>query len=48
MTFVITICLKVKSVWHGTESVFYLGPKIWNLVPNEIKNLNHARVSNSK
>ena len=27
----------VKSVWHGTESVSYLGPKIWDLVPNEIK-----------
>ena len=30
--------LKVSnSVWHGTESVSYLGPKIWDLVPNEIK-----------
>ena len=28
---------RVKSVWHGTESVSYLGPKIWDLVPNEIK-----------
>ena len=28
---------KVKSVWHGTESVSYLGPKIWDLVPNEKK-----------
>ena len=27
----------VKSVRHGTESVSYLGPKIWDLVPNEIK-----------
>ena len=27
----------VNSVWHGTESVSYLGPKIWDLVPNEIK-----------
>ena len=26
----------VKSVWHGTEPVSYLGPKIWDLVPNEI------------
>ena len=24
-------------VWHGTKSVSYLGPKIWDLVPNEIK-----------
>ena len=28
---------RVKSVWHGTESVSYLGPKIWDLVSNEIK-----------
>ena len=28
---------RVKSVWHGTESVSYLGPKICDLVPNEIK-----------
>ena len=24
-------------MWHGTESVPYLGPKIWDLVTNEIK-----------
>ena len=28
---------RVNSVWHGTESVFYLGSKMWGLVPNEIK-----------
>ena len=28
---------RVKSVWHDTESVSYLGPKIWDLLPNEIK-----------
>ena len=28
---------RVNSVWHGTESVSYLGPKIWHLVPNQIK-----------
>ena len=28
---------RIKSVWHGTESESYLGPKIWGLVPNEIK-----------
>ena len=27
----------VNSVWQGTESVSYLGPKIWDLIPNEIK-----------
>ena len=28
---------RVNSIWHGTESVTYLGPKIWDLVSNEIK-----------
>ena len=28
---------RVNSVWHGTESFSYLGPKMWDLVPNEIK-----------
>ena len=27
----------VNSVWHGTDSVSHLGPKIWDLVPSEIK-----------
>ena len=31
--------MRVNSVWHGAESVSYLGPKMWDLVPNEIKNL---------
>ena len=29
----------VKSTFHGTESLFYLGPKIWDLVPKELKGL---------
>ena len=28
---------RVNSVCHGTESVSHLGPKIWDLAPNEIK-----------
>ena len=28
---------RVNSLWHDSESVFYLGPKIWDLVPDEIK-----------
>ena len=27
----------VNSVWHDIESKSYLGPNIWDLVPNEIK-----------
>ena len=28
---------RVNSVRHGTESISFLGPKIWNLVPSDIK-----------
>ena len=28
---------RVNTVWHGTESVSYLDPEIWDLAPNEIK-----------
>ena len=28
---------RVNYVWHGTELVSCLSPKIWDLVPNEIK-----------
>ena len=31
----------VKSVFHGTESVSYIGPKIWDMVPSNIKDLNN-------
>ena len=27
----------VKTVWHGTESLGHLGPKIWSLVPQHMK-----------
>ena len=27
----------VNSVYHETESITYLGPKIWNIFPKEIK-----------
>ena len=27
----------VKSVFHGSESLSYLGPKIWDIVPLELK-----------
>ena len=29
----------VKSVFHGSESISYLGPKIWDIVPFELKEL---------
>ena len=29
---------KVKTIHYGIQSIRYLGPKIWNMVPNNIKN----------
>ena len=33
-----------KSTYHGTESISYLGPKIWGVqpeIPQNIQNLQH-------
>ena len=27
----------VNSVYHGTESISYLGPKIWDILPQELR-----------
>ena len=29
----------VKSVYHGTESISYLRPKIWDILPEKLKNI---------
>ena len=29
----------VKSVFHGSESITYLGPKIWDIAPLQLKEL---------
>ena len=29
----------VNSVYHGTESLSYLGPKVWDILPNIYKNI---------
>ena len=31
----------VKSVFHGTESISYLGPKIWDILPEKLKNIDN-------
>ena len=31
----------VKIVYHGTESISYLGPKIWNILPEKLKNIDN-------
>ena len=36
----------VKSVYHGTKSISYLGPKIWDILPEKLKkieNLEHFK-----
>ena len=38
---------KVNSVYNGTESGSFLGPMIWYLVPNELKDIeNLAAIKN--
>ena len=32
---------QVHSVFHGTKSVSYLGPKIWNIAQEEFQQKNH-------
>ena len=29
----------VRSAFNGTESISFLGPKIWDIVPSELKQL---------
>ena len=31
----------VKSVRYGTETISHLGPKMWNLLPEEYKEINY-------
>ena len=35
----------VKSLYHGTESISYLGPKIWNILPEKLKNTENLKHS---
>ena len=35
---------QVNSVYHGTESLSFPGPKIWDLVPLEIKELVNVNI----
>ena len=29
----------VKNLYHGTESISYLGPKSWDVLPQKLKNV---------
>ena len=35
---------RVHTVYHGTELLSFLGPKIWDLVPLELKQLGSLEV----
>ena len=30
----------IRTVYHGSESISFLGPKIWNILPDRLKNVN--------
>ena len=32
---------RIKTVRYSTETITYLGPKIWSIIPDEIENLHH-------
>ena len=39
---------RVKSVRYGTESISSLAPKIWEILPNEIKDSDTLQISKAK
>ena len=38
----------VKSVYHGSERVSLLGPKIWNMLPDDYKDINNLNTFKNK
>ena len=40
------ICNNVKTVHYGTEIISYRAPKIWQLIPDTIKNTDSLNVFN--
>ena len=30
----------IRTVYHGSESISFVGPKIWNILPDRLKNVN--------
>ena len=39
---------RVKSVRYGTESILFLAPKIWDILPNEIKDSDILQIFKAK
>ena len=40
--------LTVKSVYHGTESISYSGTKIWDILPEKLKNIENLEHFNKE
>ena len=38
----------IRTVYHGSESISFLGPKIWNILPDRIKNANSLQIFKSE
>ena len=34
----------IPPVYHGSESISFLGPKTWNILPDRLKNANSIEV----
>ena len=34
----------MKSVYHGSESVSFLGPKIWEMLPDDYKDVDNLKI----
>ena len=43
-------CLRplVKSVYHGSESISFLGPKIWNMLLDDCKDIDNLNTFKNK
>ena len=35
---------RIKSVYNGTESISFLGPKVWELVPNSMREIQSLEI----
>ena len=40
--------LLVKSVYHGNESVSFLGPKVWEILPDDCKDVDYSNTFKNK
>ena len=39
---------KIKTVRHGTETITYLDPKIWSIIPDEIREFSSVETFRQK